>query len=82
MGDEERRDNAEKQDQMKDQEPFREDPRGRQEVSDQQAETQPSEERERDGGGAPPPPREDEDPAGQTGRDNAGEATGSPPNAG
>ena len=66
------------QDQMSDQGAFREDPRGKQEVSGQQPETEPG------GEGAARPGRADDegDQRSETGRDDAGEATGNPPNAG
>lgn len=71
------RDDAKNQDQMRDQEAFREDPRQGQEVSGQQPETQPSEDGEgRTGGGGA------EDSPEQSGREDGGEATGNPPNAG
>ncbi len=69
---------AKDQDQMKDQDAFRKDPRGQQEVAEQQPETQP-------GGadGEEGRPRGDgEARRGESGRDDAGEATGNPPNAG
>lgn len=76
------RDAAGGEDQMEDQEAFREDPRGKQQVSEQQPETQA----EDDGGGDPPAEGEgrDEGPGepDQAGRDDPGEATGNPPNAG
>ncbi len=68
---------AEDQDQMRDQDAFREDPRGAQEVAEQQPETQPGggDERHRPGD-------EQDESRGETGRDDSGEATGNPPNAG
>jgi hypothetical protein len=79
MSDEERgRDPAKNQDQMEDQGEFHEDPREQHEVAEQQPETQPG-----GGGGASGRPSrgEDED-RGEAGRDDAGEASGNPPNAG
>ncbi len=73
---------ARDQDQMEDQRAFQEDPRGRQEVSGQQPETQHS------GGDSEGGSEEEEGrqqgrrTGGETGRDDAGEATGNPPNAG
>lgn len=67
---------AEDQSQMEDQSEFQEDPRGRQRVSDQQPETQPAEDGEDRRGKDP------EDSRAETGRDDGGEATGNPPNAG
>lgn len=69
---------AEDQDQMRDQDAFREDPRGKQEVSDQQPETQPSGRAEEGSSG----PEREEDATGEVGRDDPGEATGNPPSAG
>lgn len=63
---------------MSDQDAFRDDPRGEQEVAEQQPETQPGGE---DGESARPGDEGDER-RGETGRDDAGEATGNPPNAG
>ncbi len=68
---------AEDQGQMRDQEAFREDPRGKQEVAEQQPETQPG------GGDADRKPSDEEDERrGETGRDDSGQATGNPENAG
>ncbi len=68
---------AEDQDQMRDQEAFHEDPRGKQEVAEQQPETEPG------GGDAGRKPSDDEgERRGETGRDDPGEATGNPANAG
>ena len=70
---------------MKDQDAFREDPRGSQEVAEQQPETQPGEGSER------ARPSDDEkghrgetgrDDGGETGGDDGGAATGNPSNAG
>lgn len=69
---------GEDQDQMSDQNAFREDPRGKQEVSGQQPETEPGGE---DAGKARPAGDHGER-AREAGRDDAGEATGNPPNAG
>ncbi len=72
------RDAGAREGRMRDQDQFREDPRGGQEVSDQQPEVQPSDE-----GGRDAPRAEDAAGAGgEAGRDDAGEATGNPPNAG
>jgi hypothetical protein len=77
MSDESRRDAAEDQGQMKDQEAFGEDPRGSKEESEQSGETQPS------GSGDDSPPAADEDDRqGETGRDDPGHASGNPANAG
>lgn len=79
MGSESRK-AGEEQGQMKDQEEFQEDPRGRQEVSDQQPETNPAddgEDRDAEDGG-----ERSEQRRGESGRDDGGEATGNPANAG
>lgn len=73
-------DAAKDQDQMRDQGEFREDPREQQEVAEQQPETQPGGGGE--GGAGDRPSRDEEEAGGETGRDEAGEATGNPPNAG
>ncbi len=62
---------------MKDQEAFSEDPRGSKEESDQSGETQPS------GSGDDSRSAADEDDRqGETGRDDPGQASGNPANAG
>lgn len=74
------KDPARDEDQMDDQEAFRDDPRGKQQVSEQQPETQADDE-----GGAASGGEEGEGERGeqdQTGRDDPGEATGNPPSAG
>lgn len=73
------RDAAERQGQMEDQEAQRkEDPRGG-EISEQQPESQPA----GDGGGADAGGGgRDDQPRDQSGRDDAGEATGNPSSAG
>jgi hypothetical protein len=77
MSDESRRDAAEDQGQMKDQEAFSDDPRGGEEVSEQQGETQPS--RSDDDS---PSSADEDDRQGETGRDDGGQASGNPANAG
>lgn len=74
---EERRDAAEDQGQMKDQESFSEDPREGKKLSEQQGESQPA---DSDSGSGDSPDRDDEQ--GQTGRDDPGQATGNPADAG
>lgn len=61
----------------RDQEEFQEDPRSREEVSDQQPETQPAEEGDRESYDAPENVERD-----QVGRDDPSESSGNPPNAG
>ena len=77
MSAESRRDAAEDQGQMKDQEAFGEDPRGSKEESDQSGETQPSGSSDDSGSAA-----DEDDRQGETGRDDGGQATGNPANAG
>lgn len=62
---------------MRDQDGFRDDPRGKQEVAEQQPETQPGTE-----GGSGRSGEGEDDRRGETGRDDGGEATGNPANAG
>lgn len=69
---------AAKQGQMRDQGEFREDPRGEQEVAEQQPETQPG----GDGGEGNRPSSHEDEAQGETGRDDGGEVTGNPANAG
>jgi hypothetical protein len=74
------KDAARDEDQMEDQEAFRDDPRGKQKVSEQRPETQADDE-----GGATTGSDEGDGDRGdrdQTGRDDPGEATGNPPSAG
>jgi hypothetical protein len=74
------KDAARDEDQMEDQEAFRDDPRGKQQVSEQRPETQADDEGdETTGGEEGEADRGDRD---QTGRDDPGEATGNPPSAG
>lgn len=61
----------------RDQEEFQEDPRGREEVSEQQPETQPT--GDGDEADYDPPEEQDRD---QVGRDDPGEASGNPASAG
>lgn len=68
---------ARDQDQMEDKTAFRDDPRGSQQISEQQPETQQS-----DGGEDRLEGTPEDEPAGETGRDDGGQATGNPPNAG
>lgn len=75
MSDEDRK-AGEDQDQMEDQREFEADPRGGRQVSGQQGETQPAD----DAGELPAEDREQG--RGETGRDDPGEASGNPPNAG
>lgn len=77
----ERSDAAEGQGQMKDQEEFGEDPRGGKEESEQSGETQPSDAGSGAGGG-PSSAGDEDDEQGETGRDDGGQATGNPANAG
>jgi hypothetical protein len=74
---EESRDAAEDQGQMKDQETFSEDPRGGKELSEQQGESQPAGGRSGSDDSA-----DSEDEQGQVGRDDPGQATGNPAGAG
>jgi hypothetical protein len=82
----ERRDAAEDQGQMKDQESFSEDPREGKDLSEQQGESQPADsgtEGSDSGSGSgsgDSPDRDDEQ--GQTGRDDPGQSTGNPADAG
>lgn len=78
MSGESRKGAAQDQDQMRDQDAFREDPRGKQEVSDQQPETQPSDADESGRSGADGSGDGEE----ATGRDDPGQATGNPRDAG
>ncbi len=77
MTDESRKDAAEGQGQMKDQEAFSEDPRGSKEESDQSGETQPS-----GPGDEARSTGDEDDEQGETGRHDGGQATGNPANAG